>query len=891
MADREILPATVRPRHYALAIYDLNFTDFTYKGAVKIDLDVVGPTPISEIQLNVRELTVSEAAISLELSKTSAEIKVTKISIDEKAEIVTLELSEPLPLEATRVSLTIAFAGLLNNKMAGFYRSKYTDANGNETYMYSTQFEATDARRAFPCFDEPALKATFDFSITVPEEWTALSNMPEVSSKPPEDGKKKGVAGTKLKTVTFATTPIMSTYLLAWACGDFEYVEAFTDRLYNGKKVPVRVYTTKGIVKQGEFALQNAYKIVDYFSDIFEIDYVLPKVDLLAVHEFSHGAMENWGLITYRTTALLFDPETSDSKYKNRVAYVVAHELAHQWFGNLVTMEWWSELWLNEGFATWVGWLAIDYLYPDWDVFAVFVSESLQGALNLDSLRQSHAIEVPVRSALDIDQIFDAISYLKGASSIRMISSHIGVKTFLKGVSNYLRQHAYGNATTKDLWDAVGKESGVDVNAIMNDWITKIGFPVVTVIESPAGVTLRQDRFLSSGDTTVDENQTSWWIPLGIYTDGGSANAYSGVSSFSSRETILAGLGPDDFYKLNRNQTGVYRVNYPPERLAKLGLAKDKLSITDKVGLIADASAMALAGLGSTTGLLGLLDGLRGEESYVVWSEIVARLSSLRSAMFEQSEDVKAGLAAFTRSLVSPAVRKLGWEFKADEDYLTAQLRALLIGSAGTAGDEDVVAEARAQFAKYVAGDKTAIHPNLRRAVFSIVLGQDDGVDEAAATQAYEVVLQEVLQPSSVDGKEIALTALGKSKRPALIARTLDLVLSGDVAVQDVHTPAAALAANGAARWALWRFIKDNWAQIYEVMSGNMVVLDRFVRLSISRFASREAKDDIQAFFADKDTHGFERSVGQALDVVGSFAGWVERDAGAVAEWLKERGY
>ncbi|KAK9353172.1 peptidase family M1-domain-containing protein [Lipomyces doorenjongii] len=890
MADREILPSTVSPRHYTLAIYDLNFTEFTYKGSVKIDLDVVGPAPISQIHLNARELTISEAAISLELSKTSAEIKVTEIAVDEKAEVVALELSEPLPVEATRVSLTIAFAGMLNNKMAGFYRSKYTDTSGQEAYMYSTQFEATDARRAFPCFDEPALKATFDFSITVPEEWTALSNMPEISSKPPEDGKKKGVAGTKLKTVTFATTPIMSTYLLAWACGDFEYVEAFTDRLYNGKKVPVRVYTTKGIVKQGEFALENAYKIVDYFSEIFDIDYVLPKVDLLAVHEFSHGAMENWGLITYRTTALLFDPETSDSKYKNRVAYVVAHELAHQWFGNLVTMEWWSELWLNEGFATWVGWLAIDYLYPDWDVFAVFVSESLQGALNLDSLRQSHAIEVPVKSALDIDQIFDAISYLKGASSIRMISSHIGVKTFLKGVSNYLRQHAYGNATTQDLWNAVGQESGVDVNSIMNDWITKIGFPVVSVIESPAGVTLRQDRFLSSGDATIEENQTSWWIPLGIYTDGGSASAYSGVSSFSSRETILAGLGPDDFYKLNRNQTGVYRVNYPPERLAKLGLAKDMLSITDKVGLIADASAMALAGLGSTSGLLGLLDGLKGEESYVVWSEIVARLSSLRSAMFEQPEEVKSGLAAFTRSLVSPTVKKLGWEFKDGEDYLTVQLRSLLIGSAGTAGDEEVIAEARAQFAKYIAGDKTAIHPNLRRAVFSIVLAQEEGSDQEAAV-AYEAVLKEVLQPTSVDGKEIALAALGKSKRPELIKRTLSLILSGKVAVQDLHVPAYALGANGTARWELWRYIKSNWTEIYALMSGNMVILDRFVRLSISQFSSQEAYDDIKAFFADKDTHGYERSLGQALDVVGSFARWVERDAEAVSQWLKERGY
>ncbi|KAK7202520.1 peptidase family M1-domain-containing protein [Myxozyma melibiosi] len=886
--DREILPAVVKPTHYSLLIYDLDFSAFTFKGAVKIDVDVLEKA--AEIKLNVREIDVIKAAVSLELNKTTSEIAVSSIDTDTKAEVVTLTLAEPIPTEAARAAITIEFAGTMNDKMAGFYRSKYTDADGKEAYMYSTQFEATDARRAFPCFDEPALKATFDFAITIPEEWTALSNMPEVSSKTPEDGKKAGTAGTKLKTVTFATTPVMSTYLLAWALGDFEYVEAFTDRLYDGKKIPVRVYTTKGIVKQGLYALEDARKIVDYFSSIFEIDYMLPKVDLLAVHEFSHGAMENWGLITYRTTALLFDPETSDAKYKNRVSYVVAHELAHQWFGNYVTMAWWNELWLNEGFATWVGWLAIDYLYPDWDVFGVFVSDSLQGALGLDSLRQSHPIEVPVKSALDIDQIFDAISYLKGASSIRMISSHLGVKTFLKGVSTYLKEHAYGNATTKDLWDAVGRASGIDVNSIMSEWITKIGFPVVTVTESETGVSLRQDRFLAAGDVKPEENDTQWWIPLGIFTDSGSASAISGVSAFSNRETILTGLGPDDFYKLNKNQTGVYRVNYPPERLAKLGRAIDKLSVTDKVGLVADASCMALAGLGSTAGIFELVDGMRNETSYIVWSEVFQRVAALKSVWFEKVPESKAPLQAFTRSLVSPMVKRLGWEFKDSDDYLTVQLRVLLISAAGNAGDEEVVAEAKAQFAKYAAGDKSAIHPNLRRAVFSIVIGQEDATDEEAQA-VYDVILKEVLTPSSVDGKEIALFAIGKASKEKLIKDDLDLLLSGKVAVQDLHTLAASLASNSNARWLLWEFVKTNWETIYSLMSGNMVILDRFIKFTIAGFSSMKAYEDIEKFFADKDTHGYERSVGQGLDIIKSNAAWVERDAAVVAGWLKEKGY
>jgi aminopeptidase N len=249
--------------------------------------------------------------------------------------------------------------------MAGFYRSKYKPTveaaksvprDDEYHYMFSTQFEACDARRTFPCFDEPNLKATFDFEIEIPDDQVALSNMPEkATTKAKKDG---------WKVVSFETTPVMSTYLLAWAVGDFEYVEAFTKRKYNGKNMPVRVYTTRGLKEQGRYALEHAHQTVDYFSEIFGIDYPLPKSDLLAVHEFSHGAMENWGLVTYRTTAVLFDEKESDQRYKNRVAYVVAHELAHQWFGNLVTMDWWNELWLNEGFATWVGWLAVDHLHP-----------------------------------------------------------------------------------------------------------------------------------------------------------------------------------------------------------------------------------------------------------------------------------------------------------------------------------------------------------------------------------------------------------------------------------------------------------------------------------------------------------------------------------------------
>jgi aminopeptidase N len=513
--------------------------------------------------------------------------------------------------------LTINFSGIMNNTMNGFYRSKYTPKvapvpsvakDDQFHYMFSTQFESSDARKAFPCFDEPNLKATYDFEIEIPDDQVALSNMAEKEVK---KGSKPG-----LKVVSFDRTPIMSTYLLAWAFGDFEYVEAFTERKYGGKNLPVRVYTTKGLKEQGQFALDNAAKVLDYFSELFGIDYPLPKSDLLAVHEFSHGAMENWGLVTYRTTAVLYDEKNSDSRFRNRVAYVVAHELAHQWFGNLVTMDWWSELWLNEGFATWVGWLAIDHLYPDWDVWGQFVTESVGMAFKLDSIRGSHPIEVPVKNALEIEQIFDHISYLKGSSVIRMLSSYLGTDTFIKGVSNYLKKHAYGNATTEDLWSALSEASGKDVSHFMSDWIKKIGFPVVTVAEEPGQISLKQTRFLSTGDVKAEEDETVWWIPLGLKTNPKSTTAEEASATLTTREDTLRNINTD-FYLINTNQTGFYCVNYPAERLAKLGAVSQQLTLEDKVGLIGDAVTLAISGQGSSAGFLALVEGLKEETNHM----------------------------------------------------------------------------------------------------------------------------------------------------------------------------------------------------------------------------------------------------------------------------------
>ncbi|KAB8234627.1 peptidase family M1-domain-containing protein [Aspergillus alliaceus] len=876
--DREVLPDAVKPVHYDVSLFDLQFGGpWTYKGILKIDLKITRST--KEIVLNSKEIEVHQAEI---FGKDGSKLALaSEITYDKMSERVTFKL--PQEIAPSNVLLSLDFTGVMNNAMAGFYRSKYnpvaepspdTPREGDFHYMLSTQFESCDARRAFPCFDEPNLKATFNFEIEVPKGQTALSNM---SVKSEREG-----SNPDLKVVSFETTPVMSTYLLAWAVGDFEYVEAMTQRKYNGKSIPVRVYTTRGLREQARFALECAHRTIDYFSEVFEIEYPLPKADLLAVHEFAMGAMENWGLVTYRTTAVLFDEGKSDTRYKNRIAYVVAHELAHQWFGNLVTMDWWNELWLNEGFATWVGWLAVDHFYPEWNIWSQFAAEGVQQAFQLDSLRASHPIEVPVKDALEVDQIFDHISYLKGSSVIRMLSDHLGRDTFLRGVANYLKSHAYGNATTNDLWSALSKASSQDVNSFMDPWIRKIGFPVITVTEEPSQISIRQSRFLSTGDAKPEEDETTWWIPLGIKSGSKMENVNS--RALIAKTDTVQGVSKDSFYKINKELSGFYRTNYPADRLAKLGKSLDLLSTEDKIGLIGDAAALAMSGEGSTAALLALLEGFKEEQSYLVWSQISSSLANLRS-VFSQNESVAAGLKEFTLKLASSATYRIGWEFKPDEEYLTVQLRKLLIGMVGFAGDEKVVAEAKRRFELWTTGqDKSAVHTNLRSVIFGI------NVSEGGSAE-FHSVKEEYLKSDSVDGKEICLAALGRTKDAGLVKDYLDFVFSDKVAIQDVHNGAVSLAANSKVRHLLWDYIKNNWNTVEVRLSANNVVFERFVRMGLSKFADQSIGEDIASFFQNKETSAYDRALVIVSDSIRTNVRYKERDEKLVLDWLQAHGY
>ena len=628
-----------------------------------------------------------------------------KVSYNEHTQTTAVAFEKVLA-KGSKAQLEMKFVGDLNDKMAGFYRSVYKNHDGTEGILATTQMQPTDARRAFPCFDEPALKAEFTITLIADKKLTCLSNM-DVASETDLDGGKKAVK--------FNKSPRMSTYLVAFIVGELNYIETKEFRL------PIRVYAPPNqVIEHGRFSLDLAARTLAFYEKQFASEFPLPKMDMIAIPDFSLGAMENWGLITYRIVDLLFDEKTSGASTKERVAGVVQHELAHQWFGNLVTMDFWGGLWLNEGFATWMSWYSCNTFYPEWKVWESYVTDTLQGALSLDSLRSSHPVEVPIKRADEVNQIFDAISYSKGSCVLRMITKYIGEDKFIEGIRKYLNKHAYGNTQTSDLWEALSDASGKDIGKVMDVWTKQVGYPVITVTENEKDNTIhvKQNRFLQTADVKEEEDHI-YPVFLGLR----SKNGVDEQLELSTRETSFK--VPDlEFFKLNTDHTSLYRTLYTSVRLEQLGkAAKDgMLSTEDRVGILADAGALAASGYQKTSRVLNLLKGFDNEKEFVVWSEILSQLGAIQWACVFEDKKIRDGLELFQRDLVSERAHKAGWEFKESDSHIQQQFKGMLFGGAGIAGDEKIIDAAKAMFKKFAEGDESAIHPNIRGSVFRIVL-------------------------------------------------------------------------------------------------------------------------------------------------------------------------
>lgn len=783
----------------------------------------------SSISLNTNEIDIKGASVSSQGTVVSSN---PDVSVDNEAQVATVKFTDTIPA-GSAAQLKLDFVGTLNDNMAGFYRSSYKMNDGQTRYLASTQMEPTDARRAFPCFDEPALKAKFTITLVADKDMTCLSNMDVATETDVHGGKR---------AVKFNTSPLMSTYLVAFIVGHMNYIET------NNFRVPIRVYATPDQdIEHGRFSLDLAARTLAFYEKAFDSEFPLPKMDMVAVPDFSAGAMENWGLITYRIVDVLLDEKTSGASRKERIAETVQHELAHQWFGNLVTMDFWDGLWLNEGFATWMSWYSCNSFYPEWKVWQTYVIDNLQGALSLDSLRSSHPIEVPVKRADEINQIFDAISYSKGSSVLRMISKYLGEDTFLQGVRNYIKKHAYGNTQTSDLWSALADASGKPVQTVMDIWTKNVGFPVVHVSENPesSSIKLKQNRFLRTGDVRPDEDTTLYPIMLGLRTKQG----VDEDTMLSEREGEFK--VPDlDFFKLNADHSAIYRTSYSPERLTKLGEAAGRglLTVEDRAGMIADAGALAASGYQDTSGLLSLLKGFRSEAEFVVWNEILARIGTVRAAWLFEDNQIKDSLKAFQRSLVSPKALELGWQFSEEDGHILQQFKALMFSCAGSAEDPTVVKAAQEMFQKFAAGDLSAIHPNIRGSIFTVAL-------KHGGEKEYNVVLDRFHNAPTSDEKTTALRCLGSAEDPALIQRTLGLASNSDeVKNQDIYMPLGGLRGHTAGIEARWKWVKDNWDGLYKRLPPALGMLGTVVQLCTASFCTEEQLKDVQDFFQDKDT-------------------------------------
>ncbi|KAF8960586.1 hypothetical protein BGZ46_001541 [Entomortierella lignicola] len=869
--ERVVLPKNVTPDHYEIKLWP-NLETFIFQGRVAIDIKIHEAT--STIKLNAKKLNISRADVTI--GNDVHDATAIKIISDQ---VVEFTFANTIPVGYA--VLNIDFEGEHNDRMNGFYRSQYKDAEGNAKYMVVTQFEACDARQAFPCWDEPAAKATFSIALVVPSELEALSNMPikEMSAVEPEQ-----------KTVYFEKTPIMSTYLVAFAVGDFEYIETTTTKLEN--PIKCRVYTLPGLTEQGRFALEITPRILEYFTEIFGIAYPLPKLDHIAVPDFDAGAMENWGLITYRTTALLYDERSSDTADKEEVAYTVAHELAHQWFGNLVTMEWWEHLWLNEGFATWVGTLAVDHIFPDWGTWPNFVISEYQQGLSLDSLRSSHPIEVPVADPHEIHQIFDAISYSKGASVIRMLSEWLTVDIFLAGIRRYLKKHEYKNASTNDLWDALSEESNIDVREFMNTWTRVIGIPVLNVTEEQGLVTVEQHRFLSTNDVSEEEDKTLWWVPLGVYPKPESiVDKNQTLKTRNLKFEVPQTKDGSNFYLINKNFTGVFRTNYPASAIRQLGLAiqagNPALGVTERAGLLADQASLATSGHSGVERLLDLIQYYKNEKAFVVWDLLLNKLDNI-TQVFSVSERTREALKHFQRKLVHSLAHELGWEFPKGEDFLTSRLRGVIINCAGRSGHEQTVKEAIRRFKLFMedgADQDTVLHPSTRKTTFEIAISHGGAAE-------FEQVLKYYKTTPKQDQQSMCLIALGCSVHGEdLIQRMFEFAMSDDVRSQDFMYVLAGLSTNINARNAAWTWLKGNWSTLQERFTGNMSMLGFCVKIPVNKMADPAVLKDLEDFFADKDTKDFERDLEQAKEGLRIRSKWVARDGKALESWLVEQGY
>jgi aminopeptidase N len=771
------LPRAIVPSHYTVRIAP-DLLSHTFTGHVRTEITV--RETVDTIVMNAADLTIDAAAIHLDADATP-------VSLDHRLDPETQQLSLLLdnPLAPGTYSIELTYRGVINSNPEGFFYDRYLTDDG-ERQLFGTQMEVPDARRVLPCWDEPAFKATFDSTLVVPAHFVVSSNMPAL--------REVALDGNR-KAVTFARTPRMSTYLLAYFGGEFEILET------QHRGVTLRILATQGKRDQGAYALEVTTQVLDYFADYFGVAYPLPKLDQVAIpNAFSNfGAMENWGSIAYVENLLLYDPASSAQATKENAFSVIAHEIAHQWFGNLVTMGWWDNLWLNEGFASWMATKATNDLNPDWKVW-VRANSSKESAFNLDARASTHPIQLPGVTEMSAIDAFDAISYQKGQAFVRMLENYLGAEPFRDGIRRYMQRHAYSNTTTADLWNALAEASQQPVAQIAAAWTEQPAFPIITATLADEKLTLSQQRF-SLDDPHATPLQ--WTVPLSI-APLEQLDRPSSHLLFPGETLTLPWSSASGPPKLNVNDAGYYRVLYDEDTRTALIDALPHLPEAEQLNLLGDTWALVQTGRLSTPDYLKVTLALRDSTSQPVWNSILNALATIDVWLWRDPS--RDSFQRWVVTLLRPQLDRLGWEIQPGESPLVDTLRTGLIYRLGRCGDRAVIAECQARFRRY-RQEPDSLTGGLRSSVLAVV-------GRYADPRTYEQLSRLAISTTSTEEKGELYDAMQHALDPTLARQTLELTHGEQLPTTIRNWNIMSVAGSGEHLDLAWDFTQQHAAEL-----------------------------------------------------------------------------
>ncbi|XP_063847044.1 glutamyl aminopeptidase-like [Scylla paramamosain] len=863
------IPRSTLPHHYDLYLHpDMEQGDFTGKVTILIGVTA----PMTYLVSHVKKLNVTSTVL---VRADGGEVPLERTFEYEPNQFWVVVPDEVL--QPGNYSLTMEFTGTLTGSIVGFYRSTYTNAAGEKRYMATSKFQPTDARSAFPCFDEPSFKSTFSTTLIRPsQDYIALSNMPVL--KEIQDSPQRG-----LTEVVFMKSVPMVTYLACFIVCDFQHVEILTK-----ENKPFRVYTTPDQISRANYSLQLGVNVLNYFEDYFKVEYPLPKQDMIAIPDFISGAMEHWGLITYREVNLLYDPKGSSSYNRQRVAAVVAHELAHMWFGNLVTLEWWDDLWLNEGFASYIEYKGVAHYEKDWDMEGQFVVDDLHRVMTLDGQLTSHPIVQPVSHPDEITEIFDTISYSKGASVLRMLEDFLGPEIFRKGVSQFLQKYKYQNAVTRNLWEeleAVVPGRGLNITSIMDTWTRQMGLPVLNVSPSPddpGKLEVTQTRFLSDPTAVSDLDSPygyKWDVPVTLISDASTRELHWFMRG---DQNLVVNKPPGSTWvKFNVAQYGYYRVNYDltlwRDLIALLATNPEALSPPDRASLIDDAFNLASAGQLPYPTVLSLIAYLDRETHYIPWATASSHLDKMGRLL--RRTEAYPNFRKYMVSLVKGHVEKLGWEDTGS--HLDRRKRLWLMFLACSNGYEPCMQGARERLLAWVKDPNYYLSPNTRSLVYRFGM-QTPGVE------VWEAMLHRYVTETNAQEKTKMAVGLASTTEDWVAQRLLGLATNESVVrSQDYFSMLNNLAKSPWNTYLVWDYVRSHWEEMVDRFTLNNRYLGRMVKYVITRLSSPTHLNDVKEFFEQYPEAGSgARSRKQALEELEGNIKWVTQHADDLNAWL-----